>query len=194
MKSFYQFILEVRDYSRTRSREEAETIRQSQENPESFRLKNRQTSEVPYWGLESKEKQRNQQQRRSASLRALNQGEVEEFCKRNLLHPDCKKMARKTIELERARKRGQREETRTRTQETGQEYNVGHIVPQPDKRSEATRGRFQAVHPGDVSYNREVELGRENREKGSQNVRRTTLTRSSAVRKAFQSALDSEKK
>jgi len=193
MKTFKEFLGEARDYTRTRSREDALKILQSKENPDSYRLKNRQTSEMPYWGLESREKQQGQQQRRSASLRALNQGEVEDFCKRNLLHPDCKKMAGKAIELERARKRKQKEEVKSKTQETGQEHNVGHIAPQPDKRSPATRERFQAVHPGDASYNRQVELGRENREKGSKNVERTKLTRSSAVKSAFQSALDAEK-
>jgi hypothetical protein len=193
MKTFKEFLGEARDYTRTRSREDALKILQSKENPDAYRLKNRQTSEMPYWGLESREKQRGQQQRRSVSLRALNKGEVEDFCKRNLLHPDCNKMAGRAIELERVRKRKQKEEVKSKTQETSQEHNIGHITPQPDKRSPATRKRFQAVHPGDASYNRQVELGRENREKGSKNVERTKLTRSSAVRSAFQSALDAEK-
>lgn len=193
MKTFKEFLNEVRDYTRTRSREDALKILQSKENPDSYRLKNRQTSKMPYWGLESREKQQGQRQRRSASLRALNQGEVEDFCKRNLLHPDCKKMASKAIELERERKRKQKEEVKSKTQKIGQEHNVGHIVPQPDQRSPATRERFQAVHPGDASYNRQVELGTENREKGSKNVERTKLTRSGAVRNAFRSALDAEK-
>lgn len=189
MKTFKDFIFEARVYTRTRSREDALKILQAKENPQDYRLKNRQTSEMPYWGLELKSKQKGQQQRRFVNLRALNQSEVEDFCKRNLL-PDCKKKARKAIELERVRKRRQREETKNKTQETGQEHNVGHITPQPDKRSPETRERFQAIHPGDTSYNRQVEVGRENREKGSKNVENSRLTRSSTIRKAFQAAGD----
>ena len=60
-------------------------------------------------------------------------------------------------------------------------------MPQPDKRSEALRSRFQAIHPGDASDNRGVEGARENREKNSKNTK-TTLTRAAAVRRALDRA------
>mgnify|MGYP006297169773 CR=1 FL=1 len=185
MKTFKEFITEARDYTRSRSKEEAEKILQSKEDPKEYRLKNRQTSEMPYWGLESRAKQKGQQQRRSANLRALSQKELEDHAKRNLL-PSPKKLASKALKIERERKRNQRSEVRTQTQTTGIEHNIGHISPQADKRSERTRERFQAIHPGDASDNRQVETGRENREKGSKNVSGSTLTRSSAIRRALQ--------
>ena len=56
MKTFQEFIVEARKYTRTRSREDAEKLRQSKEDPSLYRLKNRQTTETPYWGLEPRAK------------------------------------------------------------------------------------------------------------------------------------------
>jgi len=60
-------------------------------------------------------------------------------------------------------------------------------VPQPNRRPEALRSRFQAIHPGDASDNREVSDARENREKNSKNTK-TKLTRAAAVRRALDRA------
>ena len=186
MKTFQSFIVEARKYTRTRSREDAEKLRQSKEDPSLYRLKNRQTTETPYWGLEPKAKQKEQRQRRSASLRPITHKELEDHAKRNF-YPSPAKTARRALRIERERKRAQKNEVQTQTQETGKEHNVGHIVPQPDKRSEALRSRFQAIHPGDASDNREVEGARENREKNSKNTK-TKLTRSAVIKRALDRA------
>jgi len=186
MKTYQEFIIETKKYTRTRSREEAEKIRQSQENPSLYRLKNRQTTETPYWGLEPKQKQKDQRQRRSANLRALTQKELEDHAKRNL-YPSPKKTANRALKIERGNKKGQKVEVQTQTQKTGREHNVGHIVPQPNRRPKALRSRFQAIHPGDAYDNRTIEGGRENRENNSKNTK-STLTRSSVIRKALERA------
>lgn len=189
MKTFKEFLFEARKYTRTRSREDADKIRQSKENPEQYRLKNRQTKEMPYWGLEPRAKQKGQQQRRAANLKPLSHQEIEDHCKRNMsFSTNCKELAKKAIKAEVARKRAQKREVQQATAETGIEHNVGHIVPQPDKRSEALRARFQAIHPGDTSVNRQVETGKENREKNSKNTNRTRLTRGSAIVAAIKAA------
>ena len=189
MKTFQSFIVEARKYTRTRSREDAEKLRQSKEDPSLYRLKNRQTTETPYWGLEPRAKQKEQRQRRASSLRPITYQEILSAVKRDLSIPnsEVRSVAKKAHSTERSRKATQ---TRTRnrlTQETGKEHNVDHIVPQPNRRPEALRSRFQAIHPGDASDNREVEGARENREKNSKNTR-TTLTRSGAVRRALDRA------
>lgn len=186
MKTFQEFIIEVRKYTKTRSKEDAEKLRQSKEDPSLYRLKNRQTVETPHWGLELKSKRKEQQERRSASLRPITHKELEDHAKRNF-YPSPAKTARRALRIERERKRAQKNEVQTQTQKTGKEHNVGHIVPQPDKRSEALRSRFQAIHPGDASDNRGVEGARENREKNSKNTK-TTLTRAAAVRRALDRA------
>lgn len=186
MKTFREFLEEVKKYTNTRSKADAEKQRQSRQDPSLYRLKNRQTAETPLWGLELRSKRKEQQERRSASLRPITHQELEDHAKRNL-HPSPAKTARRALRIERGRKRAQKGEVQTQTQKTGKEHNVGHIVPQPDRRSEENRSRFQAIHPGDASDNREVEGGRENREKNSKNTK-TTLTRSGVISKALDRA------
>jgi hypothetical protein len=188
-KTFEEFVTEVRKYTKTRSKEEAETIRKSKEDPSLYRLKNRQTVETPLWGLELKSKQKEQQQRRSASLRPITYQEILSAVKRDLSIPnsEVRSVAKKAHSTERSRKATQ---TRTRnrlTQTTGIEHNVDHIVPQPNRRPEALRSRFQAIHPGDASDNREVEGARENREKNSKNTK-TKLTRAAVIKGALDRA------
>jgi len=188
-KTFEEFVAEVRKYTKTRSKEEAETIRKSKEDPSLYRLKNRQTVETPLWGLELKSKRQEQQQRRSASLRPITYQEILSAVKRDLSIPNSKvrSVAKKAHSAERSRKATQ---TRTRnrlTQTTGIEHNVDHIVPQPNRRPEALRSRFQAIHPGDASDNREVSGARENREKNSKNTK-TKLTRAAVIKGALDRA------
>ena len=63
MKSFKHFIcecyvvVEAKKYTRTRSREDAERIRQSKSNPEDYRLNNAQTTDMPLWRVVSKAKE-----------------------------------------------------------------------------------------------------------------------------------------
>ena len=188
-KTFEEFVAEVRKYTKTRSKEEAETIRKSKEDPSLYRLKNRQTVETPLWGLELKSKRQEQQQRRSASLRPITYQEILSAVKRDLSIPnsEVRSVAKKAHSAERSRKATQ---TRTRnrlTQTTGIEHNVDHIVPQPNRRPEALRSRFQAIHPGDASDNREVSGARENREKNSKNTK-TKLTRAAVIKGALDRA------
>jgi len=185
MKTFQEF-LEARKYTKTRSREDAEKLLQSKEDPSLYRLKNRQTSETPYWGLEPRAKQKGQRQRRAANLRPITHQELEDHARRNL-YPSPTQTASRALKIERERKRTQKKEAQARTQKTGKEHNIGHIVPQPDKRREAIRSRYQAIHPGDASDNREIEGGKENREKNSKNTR-TTLTRSAVIKRALDRA------
>lgn len=187
MKTFQTFILEAKKYTRIRSKEDAEKIRQTKENPGSYRLKNRQTAETPYWGLESREKRKKQGERRKENLKAVSQKELEDHCKRNLHPGNCKKNANKALRIERGRKRAQRDDARNKSRETGQKHDVDHIQAQPDKRNEKLKSRFQAIHPGDSSDNRRVIPSRENREKNSKNTEKST-TRSGALMRALQRA------
>ncbi len=187
MKTFGEFIVEAREYTRTRSKEDAAKILADRfpdpEQRSAYRLKNRQTVETPYWGSELKANQRNQQKRRAENLRPISHDELLAHAKRNL-YPNPKELANKAQNTERSRKTTQTQIRNRLRNETGEKYEIDHIVPQPDRRSEARRSRFKAIHPGDASANREVSGAVENREKNSKNTR-TTLTRASAIRKAF---------
>ncbi len=190
MKTFREFIVEAREYTRTRSKEDAAKILADKipdpEERSTYRLKNRQTSETPYWGDQPRENQRNQQKRRAENLKPITHKEILSAVKRDLSIPnsEVRSVATKAYNKEVSAK-GTQTQTRNRLRkETGKEYNVDHIVPQPDRRSEALRSRFQAIHPGDASANREVSDAVANRKKNSKNTR-TTLTRSGAVRKAL---------
>ena len=183
MKSFGQFILEAR----TRSKEDAAKILANRyPDPEEralHRLKNRGSTETPLWGSELRANQKGQQKRRAKNLKPISYDDLLSHAKRNL-YPNPKELAKKALRDERTEK-GSQTRTRNRlTKETGKKYNVDHIVPQPDRRREELRSRFQAIHPGDASANREVSDAVENREKNSKNTR-TTLTRASAIRTAF---------
>jgi len=190
MKTFQEFIVEARKYTRTRSKEDAAKILADRfpdpEQRSAYRLKNRQTVETPYWGPELKTNQKNQQKRRAENLKPITYQEILSAVKRDLSIPnsEVRSVAKKAHNTERSRKATQTREAKKQTEKTGKEYNVDHIVPQPNRRPEALRSRFQAIHPGDASTNREVSGAVENREKNSKNTR-TTLTRASAIRKAF---------
>ena len=92
------------------------------------------------------------------------------------------------MKIEGGRKRSQRDDARSRTNQTGQKHDVDHIQAQPNRRSETTRSRFQSIHPGDSSDNRRVIPSSENREKNSKNTEKTSLTRAGAIRRALQRA------
>ncbi len=111
---------------------------------------------------------------------------MEDHAKRNL-YPTPTKTAKKAIRIEGGRKRAQRDDAKTRTQQTGQQYDVDHIQGQPNRRREGLRSRFQKIHPGDASDNRQVMHGDENRSKNSKNTQRST-TRAGAVRAALMRA------
>lgn len=139
------------------------------------------------YGLKSSERKKEQGKRRSENLKPLTTREIEDHAKRNL-HPNPTKTAKKAIRIEGGRKRAQRDDAKTRTQQTGQQYDVDHIQGQPNRRSEGLRSRFQAIHPGDASDNRQVMHGDENRSKNSKNTQRS-VTRAGAIRAAAMRAL-----
>ena len=137
--------------------------------------------------LKSAALRRQQGKRRSENLKPLTTRELEDHCKRNLHPGDCKKNAKKAIRIEGGRKRAQKTDARNRTQQTGQQHDVDHIQGQPDRRRESLRSRFQKIHPGDASDNRQVMHGDENRTKNSKNTQ-TSTTRSGAVYRALMRA------
>lgn len=136
--------------------------------------------------LKSAALRRQQGKRRSENLKPLTTRELEDHAKRNL-YPTPTKTAKKAIRIEGGRKRAQRDDAKTRTQQTGQQYDVDHIQGQPNRRREGLRSRFQKIHPGDASDNRQVMHGDENRSKNSKNTQRST-TRAGAVRAALMRA------
>ena len=136
--------------------------------------------------LKSAALRRQQGKRRSENLKPLTTRELEDHAKRNL-YPTPTKTAKKAIRIEGGRKRAQRDDAKTRTQQTGQQYDVDHIQGQPNRRRESLRSRFQKIHPGDTSDNRQVMHGDENRSKNSKNTQRST-TRAGAVRAALMRA------
>ena len=188
MKSFRQFLKEAY-LMEGQSREDAEKKRLEKENPNEWRVRKVGRAGEESWTTKRKISLSGQATTRRKNLRGLSYQEILSAVKRDLSIPnsEVRSVAKKAHSTERSRKATQ---TRTRnrlTQETGKEHNVDHIVPQPNRRPEALRSRFQAIHPGDASDNREVEGARENREKNSKNTR-TTLTRSGAVRRALDRA------
>ena len=100
--------------------------------------------------------------------------------KRNL-YPNPKELAKKALRDERTEKGSQTRTKNRLTKETGVKHEIGHITPQPDRRSEALRQRFQAMHPGDAAGNREVEGAKENRKKNSKNTSSTPITRAGVI-------------
>ena len=154
--------------------------------PSGMVANNARTAENPKWRLVTAANRKAQSQRRAANLRPITHQELEDHARRNL-YPSPAKTARRALKIERERKRTQRKEVQTQTQKTGKEHNISHIVPQPNKRREAIRSRYQAIHPGDASDNREIQGGKENREKNSKNTR-TTLTRSVVIKRALDRA------
>jgi len=138
------------------------------------------------YGLKSSERKKEQGKRRSENLRPLTTRELEDHAKRNL-YPTPAKTAKKAIRIEGGRKRAQKTDARNRTQQTGQQHDVDHIQGQPNRRSASLISRFQNIHPGDASDNRQVMHGDENRTKNSKNTQRST-TRAGAVRAALMRA------
>ena len=180
MKSFRQFILEAR----TRSKEDAARILADRyPDPKEralHRLKNRGSTETPLWGSELRANQKGQQKRRAKNLKPISYDDLLSHAKRNL-YPNPKELAKKALRDERTEKGSQTRTKNRLTKETGVKHEIGHITPQPDRRSEALRQRFQAMHPGDAAGNREVEGAKENRKKNSKNTSSTQITRSGVI-------------
>jgi len=182
MKTFREFILEARTI---RSKEDAEEMRQQKDNPDDYVVRNKGGG---HHHPIHKDRLSGQRKRRAANLKPLTTRELEDHAKRNL-YPTPKKTAKKAIRIEGGRKRAQRDDAKTKSQQTGQQHDVDHIQGQPNRRSEGLRSRFQKIHPGDASDNRQVMHGDENRTKNSKNTQRST-TRAGAIRAALQRARD----
>ena len=176
MKTFKEFILEA-------SREEAEKKRLAKDNPDEWRVRNIGGGK---WTTKRKSAIQGQGERRSKNLKAISKRELEDHAKRNLW-PSPSKTARRALRIERERKKTQRDDARNRTRETGEQHDVDHIQGQPNRRSEGLRSRFQRIHPGDSSDNRQVMHGDENLTKNSKNTQRST-TRAGAIRAALMRA------
>ena len=193
MKTFREFILEVNrpesgsDIEKSRW-DRAKARKNDLENPESMFIgtTGRDNEGNRKYGLKSSERKREQGKRRSKNLKPLTTRELEDHAKRNL-YPNPTKTAKQAIRIEGGRKRAQRDDAKIKSQQTGQQHDVDHIQGQPNRRSEGLRSRFQAIHPGDASDNRQVMHGDENRSKNSKNTQRST-TRAGAVRAALMRA------
>ena len=174
MKSFNDLIKEAKTI---RSKEDAEKMRQEKDNPDEWAVRNKGGG---HHALNRKSSLKGQQKRRSKSLKPLRQDEFRDYAKRNLI-PDSEGLSKKAIELERSEKRAQRKDAQTKSKESGEQYDVDHIQGQPNRRREDLRQRFQAIHPGDASANREVIKQSDNLRKNSKNVSGSMMTRSKAI-------------
>lgn len=185
MKSFRQFILEAR----TRSKEDAARILADRyPDPKEralHRLKNRGSTETPLWGSELRTNQKGQQKRRAKNLKTISYNDLLAHAKRNL-YPNPEELAKKALRDEIKEKGSQTREKKKLTKETGNKHEIEHITPQPDRRSEALRQRFQAIHPGDAAGNRTVIPASENRKKNSKNTSSTQITRSGVIARRIQ--------
>lgn len=166
------------------SREEGEKHHKG--TPSGYYWNNRGSKENPKWRLKPNSQKKGEEERRRTNLKPLSHDELKDHAKRNL-YPTPQKTANKALKIERERKRAQRDDATTKTQQTGQQHDVDHIQGQPNRRSEGLRPRFQDIHPGDASDNRQVMHGGENRTKNSKNTQRST-TRAGAIRSALQRA------
>jgi len=168
------------------SREEGEKHHKG--TPPGYYWNNRGSKENPKWRLKPNSQKKGEEERRRTNLKPLSHDELKDHAKRNL-YPTPQKTANKALKIERERKRQQKDDARSRTQQTGQQHDVDHISAQPNRRSETTRARFQSIHPGDASDNRRVMLGKANRSKNSSNTEKST-TRAGAIRAAAMRALE----
>lgn len=179
MKTFKQFILEARQL---RSKEDAEKLRQTRDNPDEWRVRNKGGG---HHGLNRVSALRGQGKRRSQNLKALNKKELEDHAKRNL-HPSPSKTANKALKIERQRKKDQRAEAQSKSKETGKQHDVDHIQAQANRKQNSDR--WHRIHPGDASDNRRVIPQSDNLTKNSKDTGGKKTTRASVIRRALQRA------
>ena len=94
--------------------------------------------------------------------------------------------AEKALNIERKRKRDQRADAQQKSQDSGEQYDVDHIMPQMDKKKYTDR--FHKIHPGDASDNRRVISQADNLKKNSKDTGEKKITRSSAIKRALSRA------
>ncbi len=188
MKTFREFIVEAYLIERGQPTfsSRAELEKHHKGIPSGMVANNAASTENPKWRLVTAANRKAQSERRAENLKPITHKEILSAVKRDLSIPnsEVRSVATKAYNKEVSAKGTQTRTRNTLRKETGEKYEIDHIVPQPDRRSEARRSRFKAIHPGDASANREVSDGVANRKKNSKNTR-TTLTRSGAVRKAL---------
>ena len=176
MKTYLQLIFEVRTI---RSKEDAEKMRQEKENPDDYTVRNKGGG---HHHPILKDRLKGQRQRRGSVMRSITMQDLVDYGNRNLI-PDTKKIARKALNIERKRKRDQRADAQQQSQDSGEQYDVDHIMPQMDKKKYTDR--FHKIHPGDVSDNRRVISQRQNLRKGSRDLGDKKMTRARAIYMAF---------
>ena len=176
MKTYLQLIFEVRTI---RSKEDAEKMRQEKENPDDYVVRNKGGG---HYHPILKDRLKGQRQRRGSVMRSITMQDLVDYGNRNLI-PDTKKIARTALNIERKRKRDQRADAQQQSQDSGEQYDVDHIMPQMDKKKYTDR--FHKIHPGDVSDNRRVISQRQNLRKGSRDLGDKKMTRARAIYMAF---------
>ena len=176
MKTYLQLIFEVRTI---RSKEDAEKMRQEKENPDDYTVRNKGGG---HHHPILKDRLKGQRQRRGSVMRSITMQDLVDYGNRNLI-PDTKKIARTALNIERKRKRDQRADAQQQSQDSGEQYDVDHIMPQMDKKKYTDR--FHKIHPGDVSDNRRVISQRQNLRKGSRDLGDKKMTRARAIYMAF---------
>ena len=176
MKTYLQLLFEVRTI---RSKEDAEKMRQEKENPDDYTVRNKGGG---HHHPILKDRLKGQRQRRGSVMKPISMQDLVDYGNRNLI-PDTKKIARKALNIERKRKRDQRADAQQQSQDSGEQYDVDHIMPQMDKKKYTDR--FHKINPGDVSDNRRVISQRQNLRKGSRDLGDKKMTRARAIYMAF---------
>ena len=188
MKTYLQFIFEVRTI---RSKEDAEKMRQEKENPDDYVVRNKGGG---HHHPILKDRLKGQQKRRSSVLRPITYQDLVNFGNRNLI-PDSKKIAKKALSIERKRKKDQRTDAQQQSQDSGEQYDVDHIMGQMNRKKYTDR--YHRIHPGDASDNRRVISQKENLRKNSKDSEDKKTTRARVISLAFQrgyEALEQKKK
>ena len=134
------------------------------------------------YGFKLKKSRQDQQQRRGSVMRPISMQDLIDYGNRNLI-PDTKKIAKRALNIERKRKRVQKADAQRQSQDSGEQYDVDHIMPQMNRKKYTDR--YHRIHPGDASDNRRVISQRENLKKGSRDLGDKKMTRARAIYMAF---------
>ena len=144
------------------------------------------------YGFKLKKSRQDQQERRGSVMRPISMQDLIDYGNRNLI-PNTKKIAKRALNIERKRKRVQKADAQRQSQDSGEQYDVDHIMPQMNRKKYTDR--YHKIHPGDASDNRRVISQRENLRKGSRDLGDKKITRSRAIYMAFlRGAEEQEKK
>ena len=134
------------------------------------------------YGFKLKKSRQDQQERRGSVMRPISMQDLIDYGNRNLI-PDTKKIAKRALNIERKRKRVQKADAQRQSQDSGEQYDVDHIMPQMNRKKYTDR--YHRIHPGDASDNRRVISQRENLKKGSRDLGDKKMTRARAIYMAF---------